>query len=37
VTASNISKVGGDVISLGSKVNIKVIDFSRHALRGNLI
>jgi threonylcarbamoyladenosine tRNA methylthiotransferase CDKAL1 len=37
VTAPNISKVGGDVISLGSKVNIKVIDFSRHALRGNLI
>lgn len=37
VTASNISKVEGDVISLGSKVNVKVIGFSRHALRGNLI
>jgi threonylcarbamoyladenosine tRNA methylthiotransferase CDKAL1 len=37
VTASNISRVRGDVISLGSKVSVKVIDFSRYALRGNLI
>ena len=35
VTASNMSRVRGDVISLGSKVNVKVIDFSRYALRGN--
>lgn len=37
VAASNTNKVRGDVISLGSKVNVKVIDFSRYALRGNLI
>jgi hypothetical protein len=37
VTASNISRVRGDVISLGSKVNVKVIDFSRYALQGNFI
>jgi threonylcarbamoyladenosine tRNA methylthiotransferase CDKAL1 len=37
VTASNISRVRGDDISLGSKVNVKVIDFSRYALRGNFI
>jgi threonylcarbamoyladenosine tRNA methylthiotransferase CDKAL1 len=37
VTASNISRIRGDVISLGSKVSLKVIDFSRYALRGNLI